>query len=504
MLIAIFAGVAAGLGLLWFSDLPLGVQGEWTWQRFTDDAGYAEAWLFGVFVAIGVAVHVAVAGWGERRVASGKRGVAIPLGMLTATSFALLWLMGDAMPAEYGPAKNSYILYDRGAAGYFYEATQINDSAKFLAHYEEMTAGDYIPYTKKVKQRDVLHIGTHPPGLILFDRALIVLCRESPGLTDAVLATQPAAFAQAFDDLTSGRKVPPADRAALWLSVIITHLLAAATVMPLFLLARHTSDAGSAWRAAAFWSLVPALAIFLPKSDALLPFFATLFLWLWLSALRKQSILRAALSGLVMLVGLTTSLALLPVALLAVLLTLWETLVAEDADIEWKPAAWLAGVSIGTFLAAAGLLYWHYNAFLPAIWLENYRNHAGFYEGRPRSWGTWLLINAIELTLAVGWPAMLLACVAFFTVIRSPEQRWTRDAGVLWCSACAIGLLWLSGKNMGEAGRLWLFLMPWILWMSATAWKRIATGERVWLIILIVQAIVCWLTAMRVKVFFLL
>jgi hypothetical protein len=30
-----------------------------------------------------------------------------------------------------------------------------------------------------------------------------------------------------------------------------------------------------------------------------------------------------------------------------------------------------------------------------------------------------------------------------------------------------MGLLWLTGKNMGEAARLWIFLMPFLIWIAA-------------------------------------
>ena len=40
-----------------------------------------------------------------------------------------------------------------------------------------------------------------------------------------------------------------------------------------------------------------------------------------------------------------------------------------------------------------------------------------------------------------------------------------------WC------LLWLTGKNMGEAARLWIFLMPWIIWSAGTGWQALITSD---------------------------
>ena len=40
-------------------------------------------------------------------------------------------------------------------------------------------------------------------------------------------------------------------------------------------------------------------------------------------------------------------------------------------------------------------------------------------------------------------------------------------------------LLWLTGKNMGEAARLWIFLMPWMIWSAGSGWEALmGTGEQ--------------------------
>ena len=57
-------------------------------------------------------------------------------------------------------------------------------------------------------------------------------------------------------------------------------------------------------------------------------------------------------------------------------------------------------------------------------------------------------------------------------------------------------ILHLSGKNMGEAARLWTFLTPWWIVMLCTA--NAATGKtqpvRNWRILLIAQLVACLLT----------
>jgi hypothetical protein len=72
-------------------------------------------------------------------------------------------------------------------------------------------------------------------------------------------------------------------------------------------------------------------------------------------------------------------------------------------------------------------------------------------------------------------------------------------------------LLWLSGKNMGEAARLWLIIMPWPVWLAAGYFaaypetpQSAASGRflhRAALALLVVQMIVCLGTVTRVTGF---
>ena len=37
---------------------------------------------------------------------------------------------------------------------------------------------------------------------------------------------------------------------------------------------------------------------------------------------------------------------------------------------------------------------------------------------------------------------------------------------VVWSGIAVWGLLWVSGKNSGEAARLWILLMPGLVWLA--------------------------------------
>lgn len=216
------------------------------------------------------------------------------------------------------------------------------------------------------------------------------------------------------------------------------------------------------------WPLVPAAAVFLPKSDAGFPVIATAILALWCLGWEKNSLWRCVAAGCVAWLGLFCSLAFLPVL---VLMAIWTT---AHGVMAWREVAlpkilnklcrlsagFLVGL-IGPILVAA----WGLHLPLLSVWRLNLQNHARFYEEYQRSYLGWLLVNPMELAIAAG-PTVAVMCVAGVLTLR---KRWGDRQ--IWGTALACGLtwaiLWISGKNSGEAARLWIFLIPWGIWLGA-------------------------------------
>ena len=48
--------------------------------------------------------------------------------------------------------------------------------------------------------------------------------------------------------------------------------------------------------------------------------------------------------------------------------------------------------------------------------------------------------------------------------------------GPYWCLTATWLVLWITGKNMGEAARLWLLFMPWPVWLAAGYFAAGARG----------------------------
>ena len=474
-----------------FGSFPLGVPDEWQWNRVPPTE---PLWLALGPLLVTAALYLGFTWIGAQRVERSRPGgLSTWICGLFFCGFTWLWIAQEAAPDNYQLSKTVWILYFRGSSGYFSEANeQAGDLPAYLAGYE-----------RKMSAGDVLHIGTHPPGLTVAFRGLLGLCREYPPLVDFALATQPESVRSAFDALNSTRFRPQlltnVERAVLWLAALTVHLGAALTIVPLFGLLRRTCSRRASWLAVAFWPSLPALALFLPKADCLYPLLATSFLWLWLTALAHQSRSLAVLAGLALWVCLTLTLAFLPIALIALLAGYWTIArsrqrpqFATEISIRTSPDSrptigqelsenirrLLPAIGCGSVGFAVPCLasWWFLKLNLLTVWWLNLQNHAGFYQQFPRTYWKWLLVNPVEWTVAAGVPLSVLAIWSILKQCRQPDG-YSADArlpGYVWAWLLTLGLLWLSGKNMGEAARLWIIFMPFLVWSAGLLFQQAA------------------------------
>ncbi len=449
--------------LVWCSSIPLGVENEWTWTR----SPIADDFWFSLIPALGWAIVFCVIVWiGSRRIESAARWErTVWLGGLCACSFGLLGGLQEAAPPEFRSAKVAWVLYYPGSSGYFTEAKKVQDTREFLAHYQQ-----------ELQKGDVLHQGTHPPGLVVGYRGLMWLCGQSSGLRQFLLATQPEDLKEAFriiaaSSIRSSNPLTESDRCVIWLAALLMQACASATVIPLYFLLLLHANRATSWQLASFWPIVPAVTIFLPKSDTCFPFVGCLVLVLWLHGLRKGSLVLSFMAGCIFWLGMTLSLALLPIACLSALLTGWYCRGCSPEE-RWPNAARrLTGnlIAGGTGFVALTLIFHLWTMCnLVDVWVWNYHNHAGFYAQFPRTYWKWLLVNPIELCFAAGLPLIALAASSLPNVLKNRRRA---ASGPLWMSLLTWSLLWLTGKNMGEAARLWIFLIPWIIWSAGSAWQ---------------------------------
>lgn len=498
--------------ILSIETIPLGVSGEWTWPRrdwlAIDPTSVVLCLLLSVGYCLGVVLGEQR--WGRSRWAP-----------LWISLLAFSWLGGVlcALPGFQGIGRAPTVLYYKRTEGYFWQAAfDVQDSRQFLKAYQESisTGDDPDRY---------LHLGTHPPGLTLLYRGLLGLNSRLPGLAQSFIASEPRLIREAFDTLKhyptpNDQPLTEVDEATLWAASCLTLLMTAFTCWPIYLLIHRQLGSIAAWRGAALWPLVPSLLVFYPKSDLLCPLIATTSCWLWMegwSSFRRGLCL---LAGFGFFVGCMLTLALAPVALLLVLQTVFERWLRREEFRNRSTITEMVSVStavIGFAGPAIALSIWG-NCNLPGIWFENLKNHAMFYEHHTRTYLSWLWVNPIEGALALGtpltglmlWSLVLLVCKTGNTIHRS---AWAQTSAwmIVW------GILWLSGKNMGEAARLWIFLAPWPVMSAAVLLSpngniaevsvrpahvfSISPEERHWVLFLILQIVVTLWTVFRVDGF---
>ncbi len=486
--------------------------------------------------AVAAALYLVFVCWGYQRLSRyaekpcHRLEVVAWLFGLVSISFAWLWIVQESAPVKNRLGKAAFVLYYANSSGYFTRARYEQPSSiDLLAGYEDL-----------MRKGDVLHTGTHPPGLFLAFHGLIAACNSSPGICAVLDATQPASFREATDVIAANslrrtvpRRLLSADRQVLWLATLLVMFSASMTVVPLYGLLCRTCSIQAAWVGASLWPVMPAVAIFIPKSDTMFPLIGLSILWLWLTAWDQRSLVVAFFAGIVSWIGLLCSLAFLPVLLVAALMTLgktWLFPLERDHDLGSDSTGSNQSVNAGfrrwICIGAAGVgfiipsicLWQAVNVNMFNVWLLNYRNHAGFYEQYPRTYWKWLLFNPLELAFAAGWPVTALAIAACWSVLcrrirrndlSKAERQVTPDVITVVLSIMFVwGLLWLTGKNSGEAARLWILLLPWLIWLAMiqfdefVSWKS-KFKSRDWrtIALLATQFLVCLLTVVRVNGF---
>ncbi|MFV0444486.1 MAG: hypothetical protein ACK5Q5_13025 [Planctomycetaceae bacterium] len=505
----------ASLLLLWTDWLPLGVPGEWTWARLS----YSTPGLLwsGLICTAAAAAYGTFAWLGDRRMATASRGEAMLwLLALVAAGFSWLWAVQSASIEGVGLSKSPYVLYYRRTEGYYWQARyDVTSVAEFLVGYEQLLA-----------ERDYLHIGTHPPGLTLLYCGLINSCERWPGLVRLAETTMPADMRQTLEMMeqqvqSGGTEFTQRDSACLWLATLATQLAAALVVIPMYRYLRLSSERAAVWRTVVLWPLVPSVAIFLPKSDVLYPVLGLTAGWMFRAAwyrsrerLTLMTVVCAVLGGLVVVGGMVLSLAFLSVLALIGMQWLCDVLAERRDDRQRTERVahelTIAACLLGCFLIALGgvmTAFGYRELNLLNVWQWNLSNHALFYEHNARTYWKWLLINPLEITLAAGTPIVALVKWGAWRQLRnwrdylsSPVVPFT----VVWM------LLWLSGKNMGEASRLWILILPWLVAAAINAFAAAnSTGQptappasrRLWLAFLVLQMIVSSATLLRVDGF---
>lgn len=446
LLIAVCLTVIIGCSVLSSGLIPAGVPGEWVWQKPKTTAT-AREWLWAIAVIAGYL--------GAHRLLLSmlmmKNGLPIAILLLFPVAGLVQAGLQRSAPDSYGLAKWPLCTYFEGSSGYFTIAVKEVASLKqFL--------GDYPTW---IKSQDCLHIGTHPPGLIVEARLWLDFWASRPNSAKIFLVNLPAEFRDALRNAVPGKSLPINHQAAL-VSIAMTHwLLCAAVVWPLYFLVRRLDfQPEVAFSVASIWPVVPSSIMFQPASDISFGVLATSAIALSLGGNRQRyytSFISSICSGLILALGMFLSLVFLPVGLIIAILLLSDNKYAIQKRLERILATGLGFLS--------GIMAWAVitKSNPVSIWLANTRNHGRFYVEYPRSYYKWLVADAGEVTFGIGLPASLLIALAIIIYFKKRSEMSPAKIKPMFVTILTLLFLALSGKSLSEVSRLWLPFFPILL-----------------------------------------
>jgi hypothetical protein len=477
---------------------------EWRWEYLSTGGlePSAAAWLIIAAALAGLGIL-----WGHRRLAAWRGAPLAAVVCGAAFTFALVAIQPG------GFARVTGALVSRNSFGYVWDAALAPSTRALLADYPAASAD--------LNQ----HSLTHPPGPLLAVRALGWLDRVLPPPAGARAAADagtnaggergsglPALAAAAIERevaraISHGRPVPeppPGPWAVAALAVLLP-ALSALVAWPLYLLARRLGQSReTALLAAVMWLLVPARSLFTPSFDQALP--VLLVGAAWLAA--GDGRVRAAAAGVLLFAACFASYGCLAALPLVAACAAAAPLAAarRDRPEEHDAAGAMDHGQAGdraSGRAVAGGLRQHLEALpwrrwgalalgftLPYLALAALAGHDPWHALRtalalhhqiavaPRSYATWLLWNPYDLALLLSPGVLGLAAAAL------RPGAWRRESGTspgavtarlaagrlaAWTWWGLLALVLLSGGVRGEAGRIWLFWMPFACLFAAAA-----------------------------------
>jgi len=484
----------------------VGVPGEWQWPFYRFPARWS---LLGAVLASGAAL-VGLAAYGVSRRPTSRRfaGALVAAMVLAALGlFASLDALGPRGMVE----EEAYVTVAPWVGGYYLESLRVGSLREFLAGYDD--------YIRPIPINDPLrgHIADHPPGPIILHVLVNRFVGRVPAVSDLFYPGERTH--RAIERELARRPLARHEVAGIGAAAMLFRVLAALVVVPVYLLGRAVHSRRTGFLAAALSALVPALHVFSPYVDQVQPFLSALVLWLFWRAARSphRGWAWSAAAGVSLFAALQFTLAFLALvftmAVAAGLMALAGG--ASRRASEAAPAArehggretvrdrlgrWgllaLGGVMGVLVPALASFVVLDYDVM--NVWWLCFSKHAAFAETFHRTYWKWALFGPVEVALFVGPP------VACLVVWRAARRAWGRlrkramaAGGVaeafLWALLATAFALNVSGKNLGEVARLWMFLMP----LAAVAaagelgrWRRPVLGFLVTAGLLVYQDVV--------------
>ena len=429
------------------AKVPFGVPSEWV-TEYAEEPQLHVAWRSLLVTASIVGLCAWTLWYAEAR----RWRRALFVALLTVMSFVahlVVACAGEFGFSEFVPA----VRWDRAMGPYYKEGLRITSAAEYMATLKTHIRGGYQ------------HSNTHPPGPGLLFYAGIQLVRAHPPLGDRLIGVA-CALAPSGEDLSPGADVP--DERVRWASALLIGsvlcLASALAVVPTYWLGVRLSGHTGGVLCAGLTSLLPSAMLFNPGVDQLMVVLSVLLCastYVCIVSSRRHAVPAAALLGLMLYLAFFFSLAFLVNVALCGLCAIVGAALSPRAWRDVCRSSALAGaVAAATFLLLS-LLFWllfRYDT-LGALWAVYTQNDA-FNVHSKRTYWKWLLANPVQGFVFSGCSLSTLLCFGLAADLRRLASRTLKAVTYSACFAAVLALLWLTGKNLGEVDRLWVFLMP--------------------------------------------
>ena len=329
-----------------------------------------------------------------------------------------------------GGLTNVYgIINSPNAAGYFTEAVRIKSASAFLADYHNL-----VPELEK-------HAKTHPPGAIVFAWKInnLLIGKEE---FNKYIANR---FMQDDDlGILTARK-----RTGLFVLSIIITLITALTTSSIYILSKSMYGHKNALVASTLWTLIPAPLLFYPSLDSMYAIFSALIIYFFYKTLNSKDITWPLLTGTVLAVSLFFTYSFL---FFLVFFSLVYLFLLLRKDITVKPLIKKSLLIIAPIAIFYLILYFVYRFNSIQTFIQIIRMVIEDTASHKRPYLIWMFFNIFEFITFMGIPIAIL----FITKAYDSKEKKT----IILSYIIAVLLFNVSGVVLGEAARIWIFLMP--------------------------------------------
>lgn len=456
-------------GRLW----RIGIPGEWTWSYYEKSA----PWLVVAPAIILVLLLCALLALCLKAGLRTRRREAICLAGVLALGFGIALNVGGAGPD--GAMESLPRTVVPWIGGYYTDALNIRDVGDYLANYRERISRLTVDDPSGMG-----HLSDHPPGPVLFHYAVNRTMEVFPRVARRFLPgdSRSRSEVHALAEQIARRSLSEGQVAGIWAAAFLYRIVVTLSLVFVYLIGRELHSPETGLLAAGLALAIPSLHLFGPYPDQLFPLLAMGSFYTWLKALRTKRVAWAVVAGAVLCLGMFMTLAFLAVvALMGVssLLKLWQE--TAEGETPSDRGVWLriALGGLGGFLVASLLPMTLFDYDVYGVWHLCLFQHGTFAERFPRSYIAWTLFNPVEYALFAGIVATALMA---WQAVRDGRRWWlnrpsTAPSLLPWTLIAVFLVLNLSGKNLGEGGRLWMFIMPLGAISAAEALRTLDRGR---------------------------